>query len=320
MAGAIDRTTLLAFLGIVVLGGVNGTAIKVSNLELGPFWGAALRFGLASLIFFSLVVVRRVPLPRGRRLAGSVLYGLLSFGVTFALVNWGLVQAPAGVAQIILALVPLLTLLLAVGQGIECFRVQSLAGSLLAIVGVAFVFAERLSAEVPLLALLAIVGAAFSIAQANVVVKRFPRSDPTANNAVAMGTGALMLFALALVFGDPVRVPTEPSTWLALGYLVVVGSVIVFSMYLYVIVRWTASATSYALLLMPLVAVAVAAAWLGEQITPAVIAGGALVLAGVYLGAFAPSVARPLPGLVRRASRRAGATAGPPVLQTPNCP
>ena len=320
MGGSVDRATLLAFLGIVILGGVNGTAIKISNAELGPFWAATLRFGFASLIFFALVVARRVPLPRGRRLVGSMLYGLLSFGVTFALVNWALVEAPAGVAQIALALVPLLTLLLAVSQRLEPFRAQSLVGSLVAISGVALVFGDRVTSDVPLDSLIALVLAAFSIATANVIVKRFPRSDPTANNAVAMGTGAALLFALTLLFGDRLVVPTQLETWLGLGYLVVVGSVIVFTLYLYVIVRWTASSTSYALLLMPLVAVAVAAVALGEAITPVVIGGGALVLVGVYLGAFAPSVARPLPGLIHRVPRRVGAASGPPSLETPTCP
>ena len=320
MSGSVNGATLLAFIGIVVLGGVNGTSIKIMNHELGPFWGATLRFGFASLILFGAVLVRRVPLPRGRQLTGSVLYGLLSFGVTFALVSWALVYAPAGVAQIILALVPLLTLLLAVAQGLERFRMQSLVGSLVAITGVALVFADRLVGSVELLPMLALLAAAFSIAEANVVVKRFPRADPTANNAVAMGAGAVFLFALAVVFGDRLALPQLAGTWLALGYLVVIGSVVVFTLYLYVIARWTASATSYSLLLMPLVAVVVASIALGEEITAVDVAGGVLVLTGVYLGAFAPSSRRPLPGLLHRVPRRRGATLGPPLLETPNCP
>src|SRR5918999_3384802 len=132
MADAVNRATLLAFLGIVLLGGINGTAIKFANQELGPFWSATLRFALAAAIFFGIVFVRRVPLPRGRRLVGNILYGLLGFGVTFALVNWSLVFVPVGVGQIIIALVPLLTLLLAVSQGQERFRPQSLAGGIVA--------------------------------------------------------------------------------------------------------------------------------------------------------------------------------------------
>ncbi len=332
MAAAVQRTTLLAFLGIVVLGGVNGTAIRIGSSELAPFWAAALRFGIAALIFFVIVVVRRVPLPRGRALLGSAVYGLLGFGVTFALVNWGLIEAPAGMAQVILALVPLLTLMLAVVQGLERFRLQSAVGSLVAVAGVALVFGERLGASVPLLSMLAILIAAVAIAEANVVVKRLPRGQPVATNAIGMGLGALLLLGLSLVSGEARVVPTQLSTLISLGYLVLVGSVVVFTLFLFVINRWTASATSYTLLLMPLVSVSVAAVLLNEPITPVLVIGGVLVLAGVYVGAFAPSFNRPLPGLFAgrgapaptpapaAVGAPAQASVGPPTLITPNCP
>jgi drug/metabolite transporter (DMT)-like permease len=313
----------LAFLGIVAFGGLNAIAIRFSNAELDPFWGASLRFGLASLLLFGLVAVRRVALPRGPALIGSLLYGVLGFAVAFGLGYWGLVETPAGLAQVILALVPLLTLVFAVVQGLERFRAQSLAGSLLAVVGIAVVFAERLgatgAAAVPLLSLLAVLAAAAAIAQTNVVVKRFPKSHPTANNAIAMGVGALLLLVLSLVIGERQQVPAEATTLAAVTYLVLIGSVVVFMLFLYVIERWTASATSYALLLMPLVTVSASAILLGEAITLGLLGGGALVLAGVYLGAFAPSLSVPLPGLFRRPTP-AAESAGPPAMETPNCP
>ena len=314
---AIERTALAAFVGIVVLGGLNGTSIKVLNHELGPFWSASLRFGLAALIFYAIVLAQRVPLPRGRELVGSVLYGALAFGVTFALVSLGLVQAPVGAAQIVLGLVPLVTLALAVLQGVERFHLQGLIGSVIAVVGVVLVFAAQLGTTVPLLPMLAILGAVFSISEANVVLKQFPKCHPTANNAVAMTTGSVLLFALAILFGDSIAAPQLAESWIALGYLVVVGSVIVFSLFLYVITRWTASATAYAMLLMPLVAVVSAAVFLGEQITVTEIVGGAVVLFGVYVGVFAPSFARPLPKV---GTAPASGTVSPPVLETPTCP
>lgn len=45
-----DRATLAAFIGIVVLGGFDGISITFSNDELPPFWGATVRFGLASVM------------------------------------------------------------------------------------------------------------------------------------------------------------------------------------------------------------------------------------------------------------------------------
>jgi len=324
MPASLQRTTLVAFAAVVLLGGVNGTAIHVGNQELAPEWAATLRFGLAALVLFGIVAVRRLPLPRGRALAASALYGLLSFGITFALVNWALVKTPPGTAQVILAIVPLLTLVLAAAQGLEKLRVQSVVGSLVSIAGIVLIFGERASANVPLISMLAVLGGAISISEANVVAKRLPRCHPVANNAIGMAVGALFLGVVSFVLGEPHGLPQQPSTLLALGYLSLVGSVVVFSLYLFIIERWTASATSYALLLMPLVSVVVAAIVVKEPITPILVGGALLVLAGVYVGAFATSLRRLLP-LPVAPGRRMAATATAalptaPEIITPSCP
>src|SRR5947207_15558833 len=121
-----DRSTLAAFLISAILAGGNGVAVRFSNHELAPLWGATLRFFVASLVLFAIVGLRRIALPRGAALLGALIYGLLGFAVTFAFLYWGLQKAGAGVAQIILALVPLLTFLFAVVQGLERFAWQVL--------------------------------------------------------------------------------------------------------------------------------------------------------------------------------------------------
>jgi drug/metabolite transporter (DMT)-like permease len=326
---AIDRATVVAFLATVLIGGFNGVAVRIGNEELPFLWHAALRFVLASALLFGVVALRRVPLPRGRALLGSVLYGLVGFTASFALAYYGLIETPASVGMVILSLVPLLTLLLAVGLGLERLRIQSLAGALLAVGGVALLFWERLSTDaIPLPSLLAILGAAVAIAATGIIVKRFPRAHPVANNAVAMGIGGLVLLAATLVAGQALTLPREPDTIAALAYLVVLGSAGLFMAFLFVIERWTASATSYSLLLMPLPAAVGGALLLGEPITAGLLVGGAVALLGVYLGAFAPSLAVPRL-LLRRRPAAAVAVAGgadgdvggdEPALINPGCP
>jgi drug/metabolite transporter (DMT)-like permease len=70
-----------------------------------------------------------------------------------------------------------------------------------------------------------------------------------------------------------------------MAYLIGPGSVAVFILALYILARWTASATSYAFLLFPLVAVVLGALMLDEPVQPTFVIGGAIVLAGVYIGA-----------------------------------
>jgi len=318
MLQSAERSTVAAFMGVVLFGGFNGVAVKYSNAELDPFWGAALRFGLAAALLFGVVLIRHIALPRGGALLGSLLYGLIGFAAAYGFNYYGLVETPAGVAMVVLALVPLLTLLLAVVHRLERLRMQSLLGSLLALGGVALMFGERLAAEaIPLLSLLAVLGGAVAIAETGVIVKRMPRAHPVANNAIAMSVGAVVLLGVALIAGEELILPAQPATIAAVTYLVLIGSVGLFMLFLYVIERWTASATSYALLLMPLPAIVGGALLLGEQITIGLVGGSALILLGVYLGAFAPPLATLSSAL--RARRPVAEAAVPDGPQAP-CP
>jgi drug/metabolite transporter (DMT)-like permease len=300
-SAGVAGATGIAFAAIVVLGGLNAVAVRFSNEELAPFWGASLRFGAAAALLFGLLVVRGVPLPRGPALVGTIWYGVLGFGATFGFTYWGLVETPAGLAQTFLALVPLLTLLFAAMAGLERLTMNGVAGAAIALVGIAVVFGGALgggSDGGPLSAvpLLAVIAGAVSMSISNVAVKRYPKCHAVAHNAIAMGIGAGILLAVSLVAGETFALPSTGRGWASVGYLVLVGSVVVFSLFLFVIDRWSASATSYSMLLMPLVTFAAAAALAGEAVTPVFLAGGALVLGGVYVGAFAGSTR----GLLRR--------------------
>ena len=132
-----DRSTLLAFAGVVVLGGGNAIAVKQSVRELAPFWSAGLRFAVAALLLLAIVVVARRPFPGGRSLAGGLLYGIVAFAASFAFVYPALREVSAGTAIVFLALVPLMTFGLAVIHGQERFQVQGLLGALIALGGVA---------------------------------------------------------------------------------------------------------------------------------------------------------------------------------------
>ena len=302
-----DRLTLIAFTGMVVLGGANGVAIRLSNRGLPPFWGGGLRFALASLLFFAVVVVLRVRLPRGRDLLRTVAFGVLVVGLGFGLGYWALQRVQAGTSQIVLASVPLLTFFAALLYRQERFRWRSLVGGFLAIGGIALLFDPQ---AIPPGPLVAIIGAAVCLAQGIVLAKSISQVHPAAMNAVAMAVGSAILLVTSLVAGERMGTPTELESWLALGYLVVVGSLAVFALFLFVLKRWTASAAAYQFVLFPLVAVALSA-WLDrEPVTWELAAAGVLVIAGVYVGALMNGAGMETPAEPTPAV--AGAVAEPP--------
>jgi drug/metabolite transporter (DMT)-like permease len=151
--------------------------------------------------------------------------------------------------------------------------------------GIALAFFEQPSGTLPLISLLAIIAGAACIAESTVVLKMYPQSDPFMTNALAMTVGTLTLVVLSLVAGESWTLPARARTWASIIYLVFIGSVVAFYLFLFVIRRWTASATSYQFVLFPFVTVLVANWLADETVNSALILGGALVLVGVWIGA-----------------------------------
>ncbi|HEY7794601.1 MAG TPA: DMT family transporter [Gaiellaceae bacterium] len=280
-----DGVALAAFVSVAALSGANAVGVRVSNRELDPLWGAGLRFFLASCLLAAVVAALRLELPRGRALVGIVLYGSLIFGFGFSLTYYALVRIHAGLGQTILALVPLATLLLAVLQRQERLRLAAVAGALLSIAGIGVISGVSGRESVPVLSLLALVGTVLCFAEGTVVVRRFPPVHPVVTNGVGMAVGSAILIVLALVAGQTVALPEQGSTWLALAYMVVLGSGPVFVLYVVVVRVWGASRAAYTFVLIPVVAVLLSA-WIDDEpIGTALLLGGPLVLAGVYVGA-----------------------------------
>jgi drug/metabolite transporter (DMT)-like permease len=280
-----DLTTLIAFGFVVLIGGSNAVAVRFSNLDLPPFWGAAMRFSATAILFWILILSLRIAVPKGRALAGAMIFGLFSIGLSYAFLYWGLLQVQAGLSMVVLAFTPLMTLFLAIAHGLEKFRWRGLAGALIALSGILIGVSGALGGEIPLLSLLAIAAGALCISEGNVLYKLFPKSHPMATNAVAVSTGAVLLLTLSLITGEEWVLPATTNALAAVTYLVFIGSVVLFYLYLFVLSRWTASATAYSFLLFPIATVIIAAWLAGEAIRVSFLIGGAIVLVGVWLGA-----------------------------------
>jgi drug/metabolite transporter (DMT)-like permease len=280
-----DLTTLIAFIFVVIIGGSNAVAVRFSNLELPPFWGAAMRFAGAAMIFWVIVFVRRIEIPRGNSLVGAALFGLLAIGLSYAFIYYGLVQVQASLTMVVLSFTPLITLFLAVAHRLEKFRWRGLAGALVALFGIVIGLTGSISGEIPLFSLFAIMAGAICLAEGNVVFKLIPKSHPVSTNAIAVSTGAVFLILLSFVFREVWVLPEAGNALLAVLYLVIIGSGVLFYLYLFVLKRWTASATSYSFLLFPVSTIIISAFLTREEITLSFIIGGLMVMVGVWLGA-----------------------------------
>lgn len=287
-----DALTLGAFGVAVTLGGANFLAVRFSNRELPPFWGAGLRFLLAALLFVVIALALRLRWPRGRQLVLTALYGSLSFAISYALLYWALVRVTAGVAVVVLAIVPLVTLLLAVAQGLERLRARGAIGALLALAGIAWMAIGPQQVALPLGALAAMLAAATCIGQSIILGKRLSANHPAMTNAVGMMAGSALLLGLSAAAGESWTFPRHAEAFWAVTYLVTLGSVGLFVLVLLVVRRWTASATSYMFVLFPVVTMALGAWVADEPVTAQAVSGAALVVVGVWFGALSPGARR----------------------------
>jgi drug/metabolite transporter (DMT)-like permease len=231
------------------------------------------------------MVIKKIPLPKGRALVGAVLFGVFTVGLSFTFIYYGLVKTPASLYQTIMALVPLLTFFFAFFHGLETFRLRGLAGALITVVGIIVAVGGAGAADLSLIHILAIIAGGACLAEGAVIAKLFPRNHPAATNAVGMTVGAIILGLAALFTGEKAVIPTQTTTWIAFIYIVIFVTILAFIFYLYVLEHWTATGASYSFVLVPLVTIVVASWLADERITWQFMLGGTLVVLGVWVGA-----------------------------------
>lgn len=288
--------TLALFALAVTLGGANFIGVRFSNRELEPFWGAGLRFSIAAVLFIIIACFLKLSVPKGRHLGMNLLYGFLSFALSYALMYWALVRVTAGVATVILAIVPLVTLLLAAAHRMEKLGIRPLIGSILAIGGIFWMAVGPQEIDLPFTSLLAMLVAAIALGESVIVSKKVSGYHPVMTNAVGMSVGALALLAISAVAGEQWASPSQTEVILSVAYLATFGSVGLFLLLLLVIRQWTASASSYAFVLFPVVTMLLGAWIADEPITLQGVTGAIFVMSGVWFGALSPGARRvPVP-------------------------
>ena len=283
----IDNKSLIAFVLVVLLGGSNSVAIRFSNLALAPFWGAFLRLMPAALIYWAIFFGRKMSMPTFKDSAVIAINGFVSTGIGFALLYWGLQTVPVSLATVVISTGPLFTLVLAVLHRLETFRIQSLIGGLIAFAGLAIAINAQSGGRELIPGIIALLVGALIGAEGNIIFKIYSvNSNPVIINALSLFAGALFLGIASLFAQEAWDLPSTSAGWTALAYLIIFGSVVMFYLFVYVLTRWTASAASYSILFFPLTATVFAALLANETVTLPFIIGGAIVLVGVWVGAF----------------------------------
>ncbi|MEH0936860.1 EamA family transporter [Micromonospora psammae] len=284
-----------ALLLVYVLWGSTYLGIRIAVESLPPLASAAARFATAGLVLAVVLRLRRGPgalrVDR-RQLASAALVGalLLAGGnglVVLAESGPPGTAVPSGVAALLVATVPLLVVLLRTATG-DRPRAWTFAGVTLGFLGlVLLVLPTGDSAAVPLAGALTVVAAATSWSVGSFLSGRLRMpADPFVATVYEMVAGAAVLLLLALG-RDELRgfSPAEVTarSWAALAYLMVAGSLVAFTAYVWLLHHAPISLVSTYAYVNPVVAVALGALLVAEPVTVPVLLGGAVIVAGVAL-------------------------------------
>lgn len=280
---------VIVWLLLCVVWGTTWYVIKVGLVDLPPFWFAAVRFIVAGLILWAVILLQKIPLPRARRdWVLLAVTGFLQFSFNYSTVFWAEQYISSGLAAVLQATIPAFGLLAAwVHLPQERVTWRKVTAILLGVVGVATIFVEQLRVDnwTAFAGCVAIVAGAFAAAESSVLTKRFGSSLHPAS--LVFGQMACGLLPLLLVGffkeGSPLKFRWTMSALLSVFYLAVVGTVVAFWFYYWLLKRVESTKAMTIALVTPLVAVIVGALALDERLLPQTFLGGALILGSVCL-------------------------------------
>jgi len=286
----------LLFTLICLIWGSTWLVIKIGLDGMPPFLGAGLRFLLATMLVGLVLGAKRKRLRLTHDDKVCVLsLGLLVFWIDYAAVYWAELRISSGLTAIIFSTMPLMaSLLSAYWTRSETLARRKVAGIAVGILGTALLFwpRERLGYQ-QTLGMLAALGGCLSATINLVTMKKYGRnSDPFVLNFFGMGLGAACLLIMSAALENWHSVMWTRSNVLAILYLSFFGSVIAFSSYYYLIKKMDATIVSLSTLIIPIVALILGRAFLGEMVTPLAVAGIVTILAGVAIAIVPSQLAR----------------------------
>jgi drug/metabolite transporter (DMT)-like permease len=284
-ANSVRVKVVLAFTAIYVLWGSTYLAIRVAVEQVPPLFAAGSRFFFAGALLYGVMRLNGRPRPAGKEWIGLLTIGGLMFVVTYGAVFWAMQYVPSGFTSVLEATLPLITI------AIEVFilRHQRFRWSMLGAIALGFagvlLLLLRNEQHIPLLPCAAILlgGTAWSLGAVLTRSMVLPKSKGITAGAEMFLGGAILLVLSALT-GEMHPFPhVTPKAFAALAYLVVAGSFLGFSAFVWLLARFPATRVSSHAYINPIVAVALGYFFLGEVVTTRMLIGTALIVASVAL-------------------------------------
>ena len=264
---------------IYFIWGFNWVVMKLANEYFSPTMFVTYRFTSGALVLLLVTLFLRLPLPEKRFWPWIALTGATQISLNSIIVQFCITPLGSGLSAVLNYTMPIWTALLAQPLLGEKLTPKKIIGILVSLAGLAIIM--NIDLEGNLIYLPVAISGAFLWALGNVIYKlKLTECNMTVFNTWQMSIGALILIVVSLATGQD----TGNLTTLSAGFIIyngVLASALAFFLWSYILSRMEASLASVAILAVPAVGVLCGAVFLSEPLTPARIAGMALILIGI---------------------------------------
>ncbi len=287
--GSWRLRVMLAFMAIYVIWGSTYLAIRFAVETIPPLYTAGMRHVVAGtvLLAWALAKGQRPTWPQVR---SSVVIGFFFFLIGHGSLHWAEKYVGSGLASLLIAIEPIIVFVLS-SAAARVWRMNGLllAGILLGLVGVGILVrgtgleAGGRSAWGPVAVLIGALSWSVGIIYSR---KSKLSGSPLLLSALSLLTGAAMLLITGALLGegkDFVFARVTPKSWLALGYLIVFGSIIAFTAYNWLLEHFSPTLVATHTYVNPVVAVLLGWFYGGEVVTLKVGIAAVLVVGAVVL-------------------------------------
>jgi drug/metabolite transporter (DMT)-like permease len=303
MESAIETTprptwkTLLAFAIIYFVWGSTFLAIRIGVREVPPLLLAAMRFFVAGFVLYGWVMARGERSPTGRQWMSIFVLATMIFVIDYGLLFWAEQRVASGIAAVMAATIPaFMALSEIIFLGTRKLTIRLAAALLIGIMGVAVLMSRSLDLgglPIDRMSAVALIFASLSWSISSVLARKLPLpSSKVMSSGVQMLVGGVLLAVAAAAFGefhgfDPTRV--SRAAWLSLGYLIVAGSIVGFTAYVWLIHHESPTKVGTYAYVNPIVAVLVGYFLGGEALDLRTVLGTVFVLISVVVITTAPA-------------------------------
>ncbi len=267
--------------------------IKLAIREVSPSVLVAIRVSLGFLFGALVILIQRVRLPHGlKEWLPLILLGVTNFAAPFFLISWGEKSIDSSIASILDATVPLFTIFLAhYLLNDDRMTFQKVLGLMIGFSGVIVLVSKDIGASSgTVLGQAAVVLASIFYAGSAVYIRKTTQDVPgIIRSTIPMLSASVIMWATAFLTESPIKLPSLQLTWIALLFLGILGSGLAFLLAFYLIHEIGPTRSTMVTYIFPLGGIILGVAFLNEQITWQLLAGGILIVVSLAIVNWKPS-------------------------------